>query len=131
MEIEAFLLCHSAVDREGRLSVLEAFDTLLASEMPVVHPACSVALRLRFEKVEEGNHPVRICIIDRDGKEIGPKIMGDLSVHVGHHMDSVAINLVTNMQKLLFESYGQYRIDLAIDGQIRASLPLKVKETPA
>jgi len=125
MEIEEFLLCDSAVDHEGRLSVSKAFDTLLARKMPVVHPAAAIALHVRFGKAEEGNHPIRICIIDQDGKEIGPKMMGDLSVHVGHNMDSVAVNLVANLQKLLFQRYGQYRIDLAIDGQIKAHLPLK------
>ncbi|GAF88694.1 unnamed protein product, partial [marine sediment metagenome] len=34
------------------------------------------------------------------------------------------------IQRLKFEKYEQYRIDLAIDNQMKASLPLHVKEIP-
>ena len=128
MNIEAFLLCDAATQQQGKLNVLGAFDTIFAKKVPTVHPACSVATRIRFEKVEDGNHSVRIQIIDQDAKNIGPKLEGNISVQTGPGLDSSVANLILNIQGLKFERYGQYRIDLAIDGNIKASLPLRVNE---
>ena len=128
MNIEAFLLCDAATDQQGKLNILGAFDNIFAKKMPTMHPACAIAARIRFEKVEEGNHPIRIYIIDEDGKSIGPKLEGNVNVRIGDDVDSTATNIVLNIQRLKFEKYGQYRIDLAVDNQIKASLPFNLRE---
>ena len=130
MNIEAFLLCDAATDQQGKLNILGAFDNILAKKMPTMHPACAVAARIRFEKIEEGSHPIRIHIIDEDGKSIGPNLQGNINVNIGDDVDSRAANIVLNIQRLKLEKYGQYRIDLAIDNQIKGSLPFHVREIP-
>ncbi len=127
MNIEAFLLCDAATDQQGKLNILGAFDNIFAKKMPTMHPACAVAARIRFEKIEEGSHPIRIHIIDEDGKSIGPKLEGNVNIRIGDDVDSTVTNIVLNIQRLKFEKYGQYRIDIAIDNQIKASLPFHVK----
>jgi len=128
MNIEAFLLCDAATDQQGKLNVLGAFDNIFAKKLPAKHPACAIAARIRFEKIEEGNHPIRINIIDEDGKSIGPKLDGNISVRVGDNVDSSVTSLILNIQGLEFKAYGRFRIDLAIDGQIKGSLPFYVRE---
>ena len=130
MNIEAFLLCDAATEQQGKLNILGAFDNIWTKELPAIHPACSVVTRIRFDKIEDGNHSVRIHIIDYDGKNIGPKLEGNISVRTGPGLDSSVTNLILNIQGLEFKQYGQYRIDLAIDGDIKASLPLRVGEIP-
>jgi hypothetical protein len=130
MNIEAFLLCDAATDQLGKLNILGAFDNIFAKKMPTIHPACAVAARIRFNKIEEGSHPIRIQIIDEDGKSIGPKLEGNVNIRIGGDTDSTVANIVLNIQRLKFEKYGQYRIDLAIDNQIKGSLPIYVKEPP-
>lgn len=130
MNIEAFILCDAATDQQGKLNVLGAFDSIFAKQTPAKHPACGVAARIRFEKIEEGNHPIRIDIIDQDGKSIGPKLDGNILVQVGDDVASSVINLILNIQGLELKNFGQYRIDLAIDGKIEASLPLRVNKIP-
>jgi len=127
MNIEAFLLCDAATDQRGKLNVLGAFDNIWAKKLPAIHPACAIAARIRFEKIEEGSHPIRIHIIDEDGKSIGPNPQGNINVSIGDDVGSSVANIVLNIQRLKFEKYGQYRIDLAIDNQIKASLPFHVK----
>jgi hypothetical protein len=130
MNIEAFLLCDAATDQQGKLNVLGAFDNIFTAKMPAIHPACSIAARIRFEKIEEGNHPIKINIMDADGKAICSKLEGNISVRIGDDVDSSVVNLILNMQRLEFKAYGQYRIDLAIDGQMQSSLPFYVREVP-
>ena len=130
MNIEAFLLCDAATNRQGRLNVLGVFDDIFVKQMPAVYPACAVAVRIRFEKIEEGSHPVKILIIDEDGKSISPKLEGNISVKVAKGADSVAINSILNIMRLKFEKYGRYRIDLTVDNQLKGCLPFCVREAP-
>lgn len=128
MVIEAFLLCDAATQGQGKLNVLGAFDSIFSKKMPVILSTCSITTRIRFEKIEDGDHPVKIHIINEDGKNIGPKPEGNISVKTGPGSDSTVTNVILNIQNLKFEEYGIYRIDLAIDDNIQASLPLRVAE---
>jgi hypothetical protein len=119
MDVEAFLLCDAATEQRGKLNVLGAF---------------AVAARIRFSKVEQGEHAVRISVIDEDGKEVVPKLDGKVSVRVGsasptsrEEANSAVINLILNFQRLKLPEYGEYRVDLAVDGEQKASLPLFVR----
>ena len=131
MNIEAFLLCDCATDQRGKLNVLGAFDSIYARKIPTVHPACTVATRIRFERIEEGDHKVSIAVIDQDGKAIVPRLNGNISVRARPDGGSSVVNLILNLQRLKFENYGEYRIDLAIDGKVEASLPFSVREVPS
>ncbi len=128
MNIEAFLLCDCATDSFGKLNVLGAFDSIHAAEMPHVHPACTIAIRIRFSGTEHGQHQMRLNVIDIDGKSIVPKLEGQVNVPAKKDTNSVAVNMILNLQRLKFESFGEYRVDFAIDGRQEASLPFHVKE---
>ncbi|MHC5119734.1 MAG: DUF6941 family protein [Planctomycetota bacterium] len=130
MNMEAFLLCDAATDQNGKLNVLGAFDNIFAKETPVRHRGCSIAARIRFSKIEAGDHSVEIFIVDADGNSIGPKLEGGISVRIGDNAPDAVVNLILNMQNLEFQQYGQYQIDLAIDGAVLASLPLHIRAVP-
>ncbi len=131
MNIEAFLLCDCATDQRGKLNVLGAFDSIYAKKTPIVHPACTVATRIRFERIEEGEHKVSINVIDQDGKSVIPRLNGNISVKARPDAGSSVVNLILNLQRLKFENYGEYRIDLAIDEKLEGSLPFNVREVPS
>ena len=62
MHIEVFSLCDAAtVDAGGKLNILGAFDTIWAANIPVVYPHFGVALRVRFNSIERGEHKVPRC----------------------------------------------------------------------
>ena len=128
MNIEAFLLCDCATDQQGKLNVLGAFDSLFFKEMPGVFQICSIAARVRFEKIEVGEHELRLSIIDADGKHIVPPLGGKVTVRIGKDADSIAVNFVLNLRDLKFERFGMHRVDFAIDGQLQKSLPIRVVE---
>jgi len=128
MNVEVFVLCDAATDYHGKLNILGAFDCIWATKAPVVHPFCAIALRIRFMRIEEGTHPIKINIVDEDGKNIVPPIDGNLNIKFGTEDESVAANLIINLQGIRFENFGNYSIDLAIHGRHEASLPLFVKQ---
>ena len=68
MKVEIFTLCDAAtVDAVGKLNILGSFDRLNATAAPVVHPQCSLAIKLRFQRIEEGKKQLRVTFIDQDG----------------------------------------------------------------
>ncbi len=126
MRVEIFALCDAATDSHGKLNLLGTFDTLVADSFPSRHPQCAVAVRLRFRRIEEGPHRVRLQIVDEDGRAVVPPLDGQLDVRCRPEVDSVSANLVLNLQALPLERPGRYSIDLAVDGREEASLPLYV-----
>ena len=126
MEVEIFTLCDAAADYGGKLNLLGTFDTIQTNQFPAVHPHCSVALRVRFEQIEEGDHRVRISIIDDDGKSIGPSVDGNIGLKFPPNLSSICANMVLDINGIKFEKPGRYSIDLAIDNRHEKSLPLTV-----
>jgi hypothetical protein len=47
-------------------------------------------------------------------------------VQFGERPSSVSMNMIFNIQGLKINDYGEYSIDLAIDGRHEASLPLYI-----
>ncbi len=127
MNVELFVLCDAATDYQGKLNILGTFDAIRAKETPVVYPLCTVALRMRFLKTEEGEHKIRISIADEDGNLIIKPVEANINVQSNStQLTSIATNIVLNLQRLQFPKYGEYLIDLAIDGRHEASLPLYI-----
>ncbi len=127
MEIQIFALCDAAADYQGRLSILGVFDSILANKIPAVHPQCSVALRLRLGKIEEGKHSLTLHIVDNNGNMIIPPLNGEFGFQLPPREQHGAINLVLNLQGLSFNSYGDYDVNLAIDGRQLGSIPFSVR----
>ena len=129
MNIEVFSLCDAAtVDVSGKLNVLGAFDTIWSSNMPAVYPQCAIALRIRFENIERGEHRVAVNFVNLDGKHLIPGANGTININFSDEQRSGSANLVLNLQMLKLDNYGEYSIDLAVDGRNEASLPLFVRE---
>ena len=130
MDIEVFALCDAATEAGGKLNLLGAFDCLYAHKFPVMHPQCSVALRIRFSRIEEGSHKIRINFVDEDGKPLLPSLNANTDIKFKEHQQYVVSNLILNIHNLKVEKAGRYSIDLAINGKSEKSLPLFVRMAP-
>jgi len=131
MNIQVAVLCDAATDDNGKLNLLGAFDTICARELPALHPQCSVALRVTFSSGDEGKHNLRLNFVDADGRSIMPdfppipvEVVLPDDVHFGTR------NFIVNIQQLKFEEPGLYSVDIALDDQSQASIPLLVKHLP-
>ena len=133
MNIDVFVLCDAATEMAGKMNILGTFDTITATALPAVHPHCALALRMRFSRIEEGQHNVRINITDEDGHLVIPSLEGNIAIKFGASDQTAVTNLVLNIDRLKFDRAGEYSIDLAIDGRLEKSLPLylRLREKPA
>lgn len=130
MELQVAVLCDAATDNNGKLNILGTFDTIFAHQFPAIHPQCSIALRVLFNKVEEGHHELRVNFVDEDGHSLMPPVPIPLDVVVPEETIFVSRNFIVNIQKLKFDKEGLYSIDLAMDGRQEGSIPLLVKQAP-
>jgi len=128
MTLELFAICDAATVSGGKLNILGAFDSICANQFPVVHPHCTIAVRIRFNRIEEGDHRLRMNVVDEDGRSIMSSLDGNMSVKFGGEDDSAVANLLINLQQLKIERPGQYGVDLAVNGRHEASLPLFVRQ---
>lgn len=131
MDIQVAVLCDAATDSAGKLNILGTFDTINTSQMPAIHPQCSVALRMVFNRVEDGAHKLKLNFVDEDGKLIMPSIEIPVQIAVPEDTDFQARNFVINIQQLKFDKPGLYSIAIGLDGRHEGSIPLFVRRVTA
>lgn len=129
MNLELFALCDAATVSGGKLNVLGAFDSICATQFPVNHAQCTIVVRVRFNRVEEGDHRLKINIMDEDGRPVMAGLDGNMGVKFGPDDESAVANLLINLQQFKIDRAGAYGIDVAIDGRHLGSIPLYVKQT--
>jgi hypothetical protein len=124
MEIEIFTLADFAQDNQSKLTIVGTFDSINSKQFPTVHPACSVACRLRFAAKESGEHSFKLRLIDAAGKEIINPIEGNINIGTPPNGQFASINMVINFNQLKFDKAGRYSFELHIDGEWKSGLPL-------
>lgn len=130
MKVEAFLLCDAATDTMGKLNVLGAFDRVFVKETPTLYQGCTVAMRVRFSRAEVGTHSFEIHFVDQDGRDIIKPLKGEVEVNFSSDAHSGSMNFVLNIVRVKFPYFGDYQVDLRMDGNALASLPLAVCPIP-
>jgi hypothetical protein len=127
MTIQVAVICDAATEYNGKLNLLGTFDTIYAPELPAHHPQCSVAIRIAFDRIEEGLHNLEVHFVDEDGHPIMSST--DLPVEVIFPADATFIsrNFIVNFQQLKFDQPGLYSVNLVFDDRQLCSIPLAVK----
>ena len=127
MEVQVAVLCDSASNYHGKLCILGTFDTLYTTQLPAVHPHCSIALRLVFRDEDAGDSKLRLRLIDEDGVNKLPADIGaNIHVEMPADMYFLSKNLVFNLQQIAFDKTGQYSIDILLNDKMMARIPLQV-----
>ena len=128
MKIELLALADFAADYGGKLSVIGIFDTIFARQMPAVHPHCCLAVKLRFDKDEEGQKRLRLSICNDDGKLVLPAMEIPITVAMPAGAQTNTIQVVANIAGMKIETFGEYSIDLELDGRHQGSSPLFARQ---
>jgi hypothetical protein len=127
MNLQVAVLCDAATNDNEKLNLLGAFDTIYAPQMPAIHPQCSVALRATFLPGDEGTRKFSLHFINADGHPIMHHIEMPVPVALPDDAHFLTRNFIVNIQQLKFEEPGLYSVDVRLDDQTVASIPLLVK----
>lgn len=132
MQLELLTFCDAAVEYGGRLNILGATDTIVVPAVPFRYPHCALAVRVRAARIEEGEHSVRLMLINADGVP-ALNLEGKVGVRFpnrgagGAGFNGTAINMIINAQNLEFKEAGEYAIEVAVDGIQLGSSPFFVR----
>lgn len=118
------------MDYGGKVCILGAFDSVSAAEAPYTISHCAIVARMRFQRIEEGHHKLRVTLADQDGKMIMPNVDGQIGVQFNEMAQSATFNLVMQINGLKLTQFGEYTLDLAVDGVHQGSLPLYFIKSP-
>ena len=131
MKVEIFSLCDFATsDSGGKLTIVGVFDAIWAREVPATHGLCAIALRVRFDRIEEGLKKLKVSFIDSDGNPVMPALEMQIQVQVPPIFQQANVQVVFLIPQIKFPNFGEYAIDLAIDSRQEASTPLFVRQMP-
>jgi hypothetical protein len=126
MYFQVAVLCDAATDHAGKLNILGAFDTIVGNSFPLVHPQCSVALRIVFTEFESGDHKVQVNMLNEDGEKVIKPIELGLKISAPRQGFFVSRNVILNWQRLKVEKPGEYSVDVAVDNKLATRIPLQV-----
>jgi hypothetical protein len=84
----------------------------------------------RFHENGRGQSHFENNFVDEDGQSIMPSVDIPVEVILPGDATFISRNFVLNIQQLKFETAGLYAIEIAVDGQHEASIPLAVKQMP-
>ena len=77
---------------------------------------------------DAGVFPVKINIVNEDGKSVVPPIETRLEVVIPNDGVFFTRNMVFNMQHVKFEGPGSYSIDVTINGRPVAGIPFRIAQ---
>lgn len=131
MNVDVFTLCDFAQNTPGnKMNIVGTFNRIFARQIPAVHPLCALAVLMRFEQIEQGTKNIRVSIIDSDGRPVVPILEAQLNVQISPNESDASVPLAVVIQQITLPRFGEYSVDLAVDGRQEASIPLYVLQAP-
>lgn len=125
MQLEILTFCDAATDHANKLNILGATDTIVVPSLPFKYPHCCIVMRFRMSRVEEGEHQIKLMILDAAGTAI-MNMDGKMNIKIGGG-STTAVNVIINVNNLQLKEAGEYAVDVAVDGIQMSSHPLFVR----
>jgi hypothetical protein len=127
MHPEVIALWHSAVEHDGRLSILSPLDTITVPDLPYPFPPFALACSLRFEDTAPGEHELKVTVAERDGRILAQ--MGVLfRLPEEPSRTPTTLCIVFPISGMELRCVGEHVIDLMLDGQAPVRNPFQVKK---
>lgn len=120
MNIEICTLCEYASEHEGRLTIVDTFDAILASKFPW-RAYFHFALKINLEDGHKVHQKIKMLIID-EHQHVLFEADGPYNVHDG----ADKMNLVASFKGLIFNHPGLYRFQVLFDDDLSVDYPFKL-----
>lgn len=133
MNVEIFSFCEKAEvpgNSGGKLSLSGIFDRICTRQTPHRQTTFLLAVRIRFDPIESGDHHYRIDLIDADGRLLEPSRTGKFPRNCWSENPSLVSNVLIVYRNILFPNAGDYEARMAVDGLLAACAPLQLRTSP-
>jgi hypothetical protein len=125
MQLLVATLCDTAVENQGKLNVLGAFDAIVAQNFPA---GFSFTLVLRFCFTSEDHGPHRFSVSLVDEAETPTQAANESQMDVNMPPGTAGFSTQNMIQPLQgsVKKAGTYHFDVRLDGNTLARVPLRV-----
>jgi hypothetical protein len=130
VEIDYAMICDAAqVPPDGKVYILGGgFDCVYSPQFPLVIPHLSIASKLLLSGQDSAiSHTMTLSLIDADGNAMMPPLSVELppqqTQRPGYPNN---VGQVYNLIHTQFPKEGDYRFEIAIDGQVRKTFTLSL-----
>jgi len=132
MKLTLFLAADYAnITREGKLNVMGIFNDLYAQTFPARHPSMHLIARLGAELGEYGQQRnFTVKLMDEDGNPVF-NLSGQFQVPSGGQGRKPEVNLILQLNDLVFPKDGMYQFVLLVDKDHKGELSLHVNKIEA
>ncbi|TLU83194.1 MAG: hypothetical protein FDX30_09055 [Chlorobium sp.] len=127
MIVEAFLSCDGANDSRGKLNILGTFNSINSEVIPVALPCFYIIGIIRYKKNEIGIHKVDVKIMQNNNVIFSALEGQEIEFNDFDGNDTFNMNIIVNVIGCEFKNYGEYYINLQIDGILLAKSTLYIK----
>lgn len=125
MQLEILTFCDAAAEYGGRLNIIGATDHVIVPAVPFKYQRCCVVMRFRVARIEQGEHSVRLMLIDADGRPL-VNVDGKINLQMAGGATG-GVNMIVNINTLEFQGDGEHALEVAVDGIQIGSSPLFVR----
>ena len=132
MVLDFAFVCDYA-EAGNKLSALGiGFDTVFAPQVPCVHPVFHLVAQFAASAAEAGHKELRISLVDADGNDLVLPLSVTLEVAQPPPgvLESKA-KLVVGFGGVEFPAYGQYAVQVTVQGNEMVRIPIRVAQPPA
>lgn len=126
MELLVATLCDTAVENQGKLNVLGAFDAIVAQSFPAGF-SFNLALRFCFTAADHGPHSFSIRFSD-DSEAAGEVPPNESTMEVNMPAGTPGFstqNMITPLSGTV-QKAGIYHLDVHFDDKVLVHIPLRV-----
>ncbi|MFZ2664482.1 MAG: hypothetical protein WAX66_03915 [Patescibacteria group bacterium] len=117
MKLNFAIICDNAfTDEVGRLSIIQTFDVIFASNFPAIHPRLSIVTNYALEekdKKDEGYKQV-LTIVNASTREPMLSLENIVTPKIGKESN---IQYITNIVGLSFPAEGIYEVSTKVNGK--------------
>jgi hypothetical protein len=134
IEVSGFLADSVAV-AEGKLYIQGGgWNRIMVGSLPARHDRIGIGLLLRATGGLHGSHRFELRVLDPDDRELtlgsdgaARRPGGEVTIHGSPGDDEIVLPLAINLDGMVLERAGRYRLVVAVDGRDRLTLAFTVQ----
>ena len=126
MKVQDLILADfAAANERGKFTLVGAgFTEICTEKIPCIHPSMFLLVRLQVKMNDKGKNRIEIRLIG----EKGTLFKADCNVDVSDkHKEEEHIALPIRLNNLKFDSAGEYRFEVLINGECKSNQILRIK----
>lgn len=124
MKTDIVTLCEYASEHDGRLTIVDAFDTIFAMKLPW-RAYFYIVAKIRLDEEILHYNKIKLSIVKVGDDE---KTLFNAENSFGNQKNMKSINIVAGLKGLIFETAGNYAFNVFFDERLIVKHPFIVAE---